>query len=71
MEKGVYHHEYMDDQKKLNETLLPEKDEFYSHLNREDITDANYAHAKRVCKDFEIKISENIMICMFRVIHYC
>ena len=54
MEKGVYHHEYMDDQKKLNETLLPEKDEFYSHLNREDITDANYAHAKRVCKDFEI-----------------
>ena len=71
MEKGVYHHEYMDDQKKLNETLLPEKDEFYSHLNREDITDANYVHAKRVCKDFEIKISENIMICMFRVIHYC
>ena len=23
---------------------------FYSRLNMEDITDANYAHAKRVCK---------------------
>ena len=31
------------------------KFDFYSHLNMEDITDADYAHAKRVCKDFEIK----------------
>ena len=28
---------------------------FYSHLNLENITDADYMHAKRVCKDFEIK----------------
>ena len=41
--------------KQCNETLLPEKEHFYSHLNMEDITDAHYAHAKRVCKDFEIK----------------
>ena len=41
--------------KKFNETLLPEKKDFYSHLNMEDITNADYAHAKRVCKDFEIK----------------
>ena len=34
---------------------MPEKEDFYSHLNTEDITDADYAHAKRVCKDFEIK----------------
>ena len=39
----------------MNETLLPEKEDFFSHLNMEDITDADYAHAKRVCKDFEIK----------------
>ena len=31
------------------------KEDFYSHLNMEDITDADYAHIKRVCKDFEIK----------------
>ena len=32
---------------------------FYSHLNMEDISDADYAHAKRVCKDFEMKILED------------
>ena len=26
-----------------------------SYLNIEDITDANYVHTKRVCKDFEIE----------------
>ena len=35
--------------------ILPEKEDFYNYLNIEDITDADYAHAKRVCKDFEIK----------------
>ena len=34
---------------------MPEKEDFYSHLNAKDITDADYAHAKKVCKDFEIK----------------
>ena len=45
----------MDDWEKFNETSLPEKEDFYSHLNMEDITDADYTHAKRVCKDFEKK----------------
>ena len=45
----------MDDWEKLNETSLSEKEDFYSHVNMEDITDADYAHAKRVCKEFEIK----------------
>ena len=31
------------------------KKEFYSNLNLEDITDANYIYAKIVCKDFEIR----------------
>ena len=44
----------MDDWEKFNETSLPEKENFYSHLNMEDITDADYTHANRVCKDFEI-----------------
>ena len=35
--------------------MLHEKEDFDSHLNMEDITDADYEHAKRVCKDFEIK----------------
>ena len=40
---------------KINETSLPEKQAFYRHLNIEDITDANYAHTKIVCTDFEMR----------------
>ena len=32
----------------FNETKLSEKEEFYSNLNMEDITDADYLYAKRV-----------------------
>ena len=45
----------MDDWEKFNETSLPEKEDFYIHLNMEDITVAGYVHAKRDFKDFEIK----------------
>ena len=31
------------------------KDRFYSHLNMKDITNADYAHTKVVCKDFGIE----------------
>ena len=54
-EKVFNLYEYLDHWEKLDETALPEQEDFYSHLNMEDITDADYAHAKRVCKDFEIK----------------
>ena len=47
-------YEYIDDWEKFNETSLPEKEDYYSHLNTEDITDADYAQAKRVCKNFEM-----------------
>ena len=46
----------MDEWEKFNETSLPEKEDFCSHFNMEDITDADYAHPKIVCQDFKIKI---------------
>ena len=46
----------MDDWEKFNETTLPEKEDFHSNLNLEDVTDADYMHTKRVCKDFDIEI---------------
>ena len=55
LRKGVYPYEYIDDWEVFSETSLPEKEDFYSHLNMEDITDADYPDTKRVCKDFEIK----------------
>ena len=55
MQESFYPYQYMDDWEKLNETSLPEKDDFYRHLNMEDVTDADYVYATRTCKNFEIK----------------
>ena len=55
LRKGIYPCDYMDNWEKFNETTLPEREEFYSNLNMEDITDTDYIHAKRVCEDFKIK----------------
>ena len=60
----------MDDLEKLYEVLLPERKNIYSHLNMEYVTHADYAHTKRVYKDFEIKLWINIMTCMFKARHY-
>ena len=45
----------MNESEEFNERTLPEKEEIYSNVNKEDIADADYMHGKRVCKDFEIK----------------
>ena len=49
----------------------PEKETFYSSLNMEDITEADYEHWKRVCKEFEIKKLGISMTCILKVIHCC
>ena len=54
LRKIAYPYEYMDEWENFSETSLSEK-EFYSNLNTDNITDVDYMHAKRVCKDFEIK----------------
>ena len=55
LRNGVYPYEKINDWEKFNETTLSKKEEFYSSLSMEDITDEYYVHEKRVCKDFEIK----------------
>ena len=47
---GVYSYEYMDNWKKFNKTSIPDKEAFYSELNKEGITDEDYAHAQKVWK---------------------
>ena len=37
----------MNDWEKYNEITLSEKEEFYSNLNMEDMTDADYMYAKK------------------------
>ena len=43
----AYYYEYMDVWENFNETSLLEKEDFYSHLNVEHITDTDYTHPKR------------------------
>ena len=37
----------MDSWKKINETALPTKKDFYSNLHLEDVSDEDYAHAPK------------------------
>ena len=53
--KGVYPYDYVSSLEKLSETKLPPKEEFYSKLNDEDITDEDYQHAINVWNTFACK----------------
>ena len=55
LRKGVYPYEYMDSWKRFNEISLPDKKAFNSESNLEDITDEDYAHAKKVFEVFGLK----------------
>ena len=55
LRKGVYPYEYMDSREKFNELSLRNKESFYSKLNKENITDEDYAHAQKVWEVFKIK----------------
>ena len=55
LRKGIYPYEYMDSWKRFNETQLPDKESFYNELNKEGVTDEDYAHAQKVWKEFNIK----------------
>ena len=71
MQKGVYSHEYKDDWEKFSEIPLNEKNNFYSHLNVEDITDIDYTLGKKVCKDFKTKYSGEDHDLYVQRDHYC
>ena len=52
LRKGVYPYEYMDSWERFSETLLPPKNDFYSELTLEDITDKDYNHAQKVFEKY-------------------
>ena len=59
-QKGVYPYDFMDSFEKFNQTELPTKDQFYSilndqHITDDDIADDEYDHTKKVWKTFMIK----------------
>ena len=54
LRKGVHPYEYIDSWEKFNETSLPIKEVFYSHLNMEDIEDIDYRHGNNVFNNFKL-----------------
>ena len=54
-QKGVYPYDFMDSFEKFDQAELPTKDQFYSILNDQHITNDEYDHAKKVWKVFNIE----------------
>ena len=44
LRKGLYPYEYADTRERFSEISLPSKEDFYSNLNMEDISDNDYRH---------------------------
>ena len=55
LRKGVYPYEYADTSEKFSKISLPSKEDFYSNLNMEDISDIDYRHANNVFKIFKLE----------------
>ena len=55
LRKGVYPYEYVDNWERFSEISLPSKEDFYSNLNMEDISDIDYRHASNVFKVFKLE----------------
>ena len=50
--KGVYPYDYMNSFKKFEDSRLPKKEDFFSIMNNEHITDEEYQHAQNVWNEF-------------------
>ena len=53
--KGVYPYDYMDSFDKFNDEQLPSKEQLYSRLTEEEITNDDYKKAKQIWTHFDIK----------------
>ena len=53
--KGVYPYEDMNNWGKIDETTIPPKENFYSKLSLQGVSDEDYAHAQKGWQVFEIE----------------
>ena len=55
LRKGYYPYEDADSWEKFDETTIPPKEAFYSELNLEGVSTADYAHVQKVWEVFKIR----------------
>ena len=55
LRKGVYPYEYVDNWERFSEISLPNKEDFYTNLNMEDISDIDYRRSNNVFKRFKLE----------------
>ena len=55
LRKGVCPYEYADTWERFSKISLPSKEDFFSNLNMEDISDIDYRHANNVFKVFKLE----------------
>ena len=55
LRKRIYPNEYMDDWNRFDEEQLPDKRDFYSGLNMDEVSGIDYRHAEKVFNKFNIK----------------
>ena len=60
----------MDSWERFDETLLPNKENFFSSLNMEGITNVDYRHAKKVFKEFTMNNLEDYHDLYYLLIFY-
>ena len=70
-QKGVYQYDLMDSFEKFNQTELPTKDQFYSILNDQHITDDEYDHAKKVGRPLRLRQWVNTMTYILEAMCSC
>ena len=71
LRKGVYPYEYMDSWEKFNETSLPIKEDFYSHLKMEDTEDIDYRHGNNGFNNFKLNnLGDYHDLYVHKVTHY-
>ena len=72
--KGVFCYEHFQSLQEMKKSRnLPSKDSFYSELNEEHITEADYSHAQEVFKSFKCKnvVDYMMLYCSLDVVLLC
>ena len=71
LRKGVYPYSYMDSMARFEETCLPSREEFFSHLTLEHISKEDYQHAHNVFAEFNMKNLGDYHDCKYISQYFC